>query len=154
MAAAWLRVMPEARTAARSLCLLIAASARQHCPEICLIEILGNAASTPVEESQLGLGREAAMFGGPAEPAESLLLVADDSVLFVPLKITKPQSILGDGIAVLRHLPHQFEGPVSIAGSRRRLRWVGLRRLRRSQHCLHGLRPRCLSLLWIKGARL
>src|SRR5260221_3629086 len=86
------------------LIFVVAASASQHRPEIGLIHVLGYTASAPIERSKFGLSGEAAMIGGAAEPAEGLLLVAPDAILFVSLKITKAQSIFGRGVALLRHL--------------------------------------------------
>src|SRR5450755_2209418 len=56
--------------------LFVATSASQNSPEVGLIHVFGDAASAPIERSQLGLGRETAMIGGTAEPAKCLLLVA------------------------------------------------------------------------------
>src|SRR5260370_1727996 len=78
--------------------------------EIGLIQILGGPSSTPIKSSQFGVGREAAMIRGPAEPAESLSLVARDFIVCVALKIAKAERVLGCGVALLRHLQKLLEG--------------------------------------------
>src|SRR5271157_6495623 len=74
------------------LAAFVTTSAGQHGPEVGFVDVLGRAASAPVEKSQLGLRGEVAAFSGCGEPAEGLLLVLGNLIFLVALEVAQAES--------------------------------------------------------------
>src|SRR5580704_3844998 len=67
----------------------LAAGTSEHCPEISSSPICGDSVATPVEQSQLVLRGDTAIFCRFGKPAGSFTFILGDSLLFITLSVEK-----------------------------------------------------------------